>query len=226
MRQQGRILALVFYGFLIGCNNGNDKEVATGDTSKQPLNSQKQEKLLPLATNSPATTIAVEEWTSDPSLQWQLGEEKTDSAFCYRLPTSFTWGGMSGNNRMNVTIWKSEPRADKSVAKLTVLTSRKYAELKSMTLEQAAADMFKVTSQQYKNFFPGKTSLGTINGIPFYKASFTMDDPETSLHGRALVYHGHLGNHYIHLVLSDVEPHLAETEKLLEAAALSVRPKP
>jgi hypothetical protein len=219
--------AIIACFIFLGCNNSdNDNQVSADSSAKRALNSEQQETPLPLAIKSPAPTIAVEEWVSDPALQAQLGDEKSDFCFGYRLPPSFTWGGMSGNNRTNFTLWHNELRDDNSVAHIMVLTGRIYPDIKEKPLEQAAADQLKTDQQRFSNVVPSKASLGTINGIPFYKSTFAMVDPKTSMPGRATVYHGHLGDHYFHLVYHDVEPHLAETEKLLEAAALSVRPKP
>ncbi len=227
MHKQGMFATILMCCLLVGCSNrGQDKEVSTVDNSKQPLNKEKQEGPLALAIKSPPAPVAVEEWTSDPALQAQLGEEKSDVSFALRIPASFKWAGSSGNSRYYFDAWKSEPRDDKSVAKFTVLSGRLNTEIMNMPLEKAAAEMLKNDHQRFSKVTPGKTSTGTINGIPFYKTTFTMVEPDTSFHGRATVFHGHIGKYYIHLVYHDVEPHLAQTEKLLEAAALSVRPKP
>jgi hypothetical protein len=201
-------------------------EVAVGGGAKRSLYTGEWETTFVSPNALASASPAIHVWTSDPALQSQLASEQTINGFAYRPPQGYTPTPRDSGGKTRFMAWQDKPRADKSVAKFTVLAGPLNANDQKLPLVGAASVLLKADQQKFTNVVPGPASSGTINGIPFYKTSFTMEEPGTSFKGRATVYHGHLGDEYIHLVLLDVEPHVAETEKILEAAALSVRPKP
>jgi hypothetical protein len=159
-------------------------------------------------------------WAADPALVNQLAPEAAVQNYRIRPPKGYALRQQNLPGALTCA-WKGTPRADGTTPLFVAAAGLMKPTEVNMTLDA----LIDANAAGLRRGFPGLVvsarETGQINGLSFIRARLEATAQGKKIRG--FLYLAKDGRDFVSALFLDAEPHFAETGKVAEAAALTVR---
>lgn len=218
LRREVMWLASFFSICIVGCGQRSPPaKIAPNSPPTKALSNTPSAKAMP-------STIA--EWVLDETDAKSLGSSVQISGFEIRPPASFRYVKYE---KQPSHIWAGPIRSDETYALLMVLVLDLSDQESKLSLDQQFEKVTGAFKSQHKNWSMEKVEHGTINGIHFVRTSWSGMATSAARKGLAgremhgIAYLSTDGKRSIQIMCQDVAPNHAESLRVGQLAALSIR---